>query len=128
MSDYSLCVAGCGTCICRNCMLWWSSRCPYGECYDSHRAEVEPYDQAHPNEPPRKSWTNWKTDQAFWCRGGTTYPVSQCPNFVQYQKPQVKSCLKSNIQEWADGYIQCSLIDNFSCEACYNEFMSLHEE
>lgn len=123
MAEENLVICGCDQCICRRCMLWWSSRCPYGECYDDHRAKVNPYDKAHPGESPRTGWTNWKTDQAFWCRGGVTYPVSECPDFVQYQKPQVKECLKSNIQVWADGYVQCSLIDCLGCEACYNEFL-----
>ena len=38
--------AGCFGCCCRNCLYWWSQRCPYGECWDDHRAKVEPYDQA----------------------------------------------------------------------------------
>ena len=22
----------CGDCVCRSCLYWWSSRCPYGGC------------------------------------------------------------------------------------------------
>ena len=39
---------GCGKCVCRSCLYWWSGRCPYGGCYDKHRAEIDPYDKAHP--------------------------------------------------------------------------------
>lgn len=44
-------IAHCGDCVCRSCMYWWSKRCPYGECYDDHRAVVDPYDKA--DKPPR---------------------------------------------------------------------------
>ena len=33
----------CGDCVCDNCLYWWSKRCPYGECYDDHREEADPY-------------------------------------------------------------------------------------
>ena len=51
--------AGCFRCCCRNCLYWWSQRCPYGECWDDHRAKAEPYDQAHPDQPPRTEWSDW---------------------------------------------------------------------
>lgn len=45
---------GCGQCVCRNCLYWWSDRCPYGGCWDNHRAEIDPYDKAHPDKSPRE--------------------------------------------------------------------------
>ena len=33
----------CGDCVCNNCLYWWSSRCPYGKCYDDHRAEANEF-------------------------------------------------------------------------------------
>lgn len=128
MSWYQLSVAGCGSCICRNCMLWWSSRCPYGECFDSWRAQNEPYDAAHPNAPPRKEWTNWAQDQAYWCRGGVYYPASHCEHFAPYTGSVVKSCLLSNVQLWPDGHIQCSIVDTIGCEECYRRFEAEHIE
>lgn len=76
---------GCEDCLCRSCMFWWSSRCPHGECYDEYRAKVNPYDKAHPNDPPRTLWSNWKSEQAYWCRGGTHYPQQVCEHFVCYE-------------------------------------------
>lgn len=29
----------CSDCCCKDCLYWWSSRCPYGICWDDHRAE-----------------------------------------------------------------------------------------
>lgn len=62
--------AGCSGCACRNCLYWWSSRCPYGECWDDHRAIIDPYDKAHPDQPLRTAWSNWNKpgEQAYWCR------------------------------------------------------------
>lgn len=117
-----VCVAGCGSCICKSCLFWWSSRCPFGECYDDHRAEIDPYDKAHPNDPPRTGWSNWKTDQAFWCRGGVTYPITDCPHYVKAEKSNVSSCLEANVQVFQDGYIQCSLVDSIGCEECMRRF------
>lgn len=50
---------GCTGCACRNCLYWWSMRCPYGKCWDDHRADTDPYDKAHPGEPPRTWWSDW---------------------------------------------------------------------
>ena len=114
--------AGCGDCLCRDCLLWWSNRCPYGGCYDNMRATVNPYDAAHPNEPPRMSWTEWRTDQAFWCRGGIFHPTHLCDHYVQYKGSKAKSCLLANIQIFQDGYILCSIVDTIGCEECYRRF------
>ena len=112
-------VAGCSDCLCRDCLMWWSSRCPYGECFDDLRAAVNPYDAAHPHEQPRRTWTNWRTDQAYWCRGGITYPVHACEYFVEYTGSKVKSCILANVQVFQDGYISCSLVSSHGCEHCY---------
>ena len=109
-------------CICRDCLMWWSSRCPYGECYDDHRAEVNPYDKAHPNEPPRTAWSNWKDDQAFWCRGGTTYPTIYCEHYVEYIGSKVQDCLRAPVQIFQDGFMRCGLGECVDCETCYKQF------
>lgn len=111
----------CGDCVCRSCMYWWSKRCPYGECYDDHRAVVDPYDKA--DKPPRTWWSNWKKpgEQAHWCRGGMLHPVKYCEHFVKYKGQQVKECLKANVSVFQDGYIQCSLLNSIGCEQCYRE-------
>lgn len=119
---------GCGSCICRNCLYWWSARCPYGECWDDHRAATDPYDKAHPDKPPRTHWTNWRTDQAYWCRGGAFYPVHYCEHFVRYRGQQVKSCLDANVSIFQDGYIQCSIVNTVGCQECYRRFMERNEE
>ena len=94
------------------------------EIWDDHRAETDPYDKAHPGEPPRTYWSNWNKpgEQEHWCRGGENYPVTYCPHFVKYKGQQVKTCLKANVSIFQDGYIDCSLVENFGCEACYREF------
>lgn len=114
----------CGDCVCRSCLYWWSSRCPYGKCYDDHRAEADPYDAAHPNQPPRKWWSNWDKpgEQAHWCRGGDFYPISYCPHFVKYQGQVVKHCLLANVSIFQDGYIRCSMVDSIGCQECYRRF------
>ena len=115
---------GCTGCACRNCLYWWSSRCPYGECWDDHRANTDPYNKAHPGKPPRTYWSNWNKpgEQEHWCRGGENYPVTYCPHFEKYKGQQVKTCLKANASIFQDGYIDCSLVENMGCEACYREF------
>lgn len=114
----------CGQCVCRNCLYWWSSRCPYGDCWDDHRATVDPYDKAHPGDPPRTGWSCWDKpgEQAHWCGGGAFYPVPYCPRFVKYKGQQVRECLKAVVSVYQDGYIQCSLVDMLGCQACYDEF------
>ncbi|MDD3338452.1 MAG: hypothetical protein PHS82_06295 [Lachnospiraceae bacterium] len=108
--------------ICNRCLYWWSSRCPYGKCYDDHRSKISPYDKAHPDRPPRTAWSNWKTDQAYWCRGGIFHPTIHCEHFIKYSGQQVKECLKANVSVFQDGYIGCSLVEKFGCEKCYEEW------
>lgn len=119
---------GCYKCVCRTCLMWWSDRCPYGSCYDDHRAEVMPYDLNHPNKPPRTAWSNWKNDQAAWCRGGSFYPVSHCGHYVEYKGCRITQCLKANVATYQDGYMKCSIIDIVGCERCYEEFYQSTEE
>ena len=114
----------CSDCVCRNCLFWWSSRCPYGNCFDDHRAKENPYDAAHPDEPPRTAWSDWKKpgEQAHWCRGAAFYPVGYCEHFVKYQGLQVQDCLKAVVSVFQDGYISCSMLECYGCERCYKEF------
>lgn len=113
----------CGICICRNCMYWWSDRCPYGECYDDHRALEKPYDKIYPEKSPRTAWSDWNKpgEQQHWCRGGISYPVHYCDHFMKYKGQQVKSCIKANVSIFQDGYINCSMLENYGCEKCYTE-------
>ena len=117
----------CGKCICDNCLYWWSSRCPHGKCFDDYRAKINPYDLAHPDEPPRTGWTNWKTDQAFWCRGAAFYPTYSCDHYIKYTGQQVKSCLYANVSIFQDGYIACSLVESVGCQECYERFERRNE-
>lgn len=115
---------GCTGCICRSCLFWWSSRCPYGDCWDDYRAKTNPYDKTHPDQPPRTLWSNWNKpgEQAHWCRGGTHYPNYHCEHFVKYKGQQVKHCLRSTVSVFQDGYISCSIIDSVGCERCFKEW------
>lgn len=113
---------GCDDCICQSCLYWWSSRCPYGKRADDHRAVAEPYDKAHPEGPPRTGWSDWKTQQAYWCRGGEFYPVSCCDYFVKYKECQVKECLEAPVAVFQDGYIQCDMEYIRGCQWCYERF------
>lgn len=119
-------IAGCGSCLCKTCLLWWSNRCPHGECFDDLRAKEHPYDKAHPCDPPRTGWSNWKNDLAYWCRGGVCYPQHTCKAYVEYTGCQVKSCLLANVQIFQDGHIGCSLIDSVGCETCYGRYLEQH--
>lgn len=114
---------GCGDCICRDCLMWWSSRCPYGECYDTHRAEVTPYDRAFPDKPARTFWTNWEKEQAYWCRGGFMYRAYYCEHYRKYTGSVIMGCLKANVQKFQDGYMACGCGKDCDCEKCYEEFM-----
>ena len=120
---------GCTGCACENCLYRESQRCPYGKCWDDHRADVDPYDRAHPDQPPRTWWSDWNKpgEQAHWCRGGRNYPVYYCPHFVKYKGLQVKTCLKENVCIFQDGYILCGIIDSYGCERCYQEFLEKEE-
>lgn len=111
----------CYDCPCRSCLLWWSSRCPYGGCFDDHRAKVQPWPG-----PERRSWSDWNLpgEQAHWCRGGAFYPAEHCDHYVEYDHDRtvVKSCLDANVVIYQDGHIQCSIIDTVGCEECYRRF------
>lgn len=109
-------------CICEKCFYYWSSRCPHGSCYDDLRAKINPYDKAHPGEPPRTYWSDWKEDQAAWCRGGTVYQTHECDKFVKYEGSTVKECLEGLVQVYQDGYVQCSLVESVGCEECMRRF------
>ena len=125
LTDYTP-TDGC-RCMCRECLYWWSDRCPYGSCYEDERARRNPYDRAHPEKPPRTWWTNWKTDQAYWCRGGVMYPAKYCQHFVRYEGQVVKNCLECNVSVFQDGYILCSIVDTVGCGECYRRFEERRE-
>lgn len=114
----------CDNCICKTCLYYCSDRCPYGRCYDDKRAIDNPYDKAHPEEPPRKAWSNWMTDQMYWCRGGTHYKTYKCDNYLEYirNKHIIKECLEAIVDIYQDGYIRCSLVDSLGCDECYKRF------
>lgn len=116
---------GCGKCLCIACLYWWSERCPYGSCWDDHRAKVNPYNTAHPLELPRTAWSDWDKpgEQAHWCRGGENYPMcDECRHYVRYEGQQIKTCLKRNVAIFQDGYIGCGIINTFGCQRCYEEW------
>ncbi len=122
-------IGGCGNCLCKECLLGRSGRCPYGSCYDNWRNKHKPYDKEYPNNPPRTLWTNWKTDQGFWCRGGIFYPADMCSEYIRFDKSKtyIKECLEANVKVYQDGYISCSLIECLGCEYCYNRLMEKME-
>ncbi len=117
---------GCGNCVCKRCLYWQSERCPYGDCWDDHRAEINPYDKAHPDEPKRTAWSNWNRpgEQAHWCRGGVCYPIygRECGHYVKCTGQQVRTCLDANVVVFQDGYIWCSLVDSAGCRQCYERW------
>ena len=115
-------ISSCSDCVCRSCLLWHTNRCPHGDCFDDLRALQNPYDKAHPDEPPRTGWSSWKTDQAYWCRGGALYPVRYCKDFIKYKGCRIEECLKAVVAIYQDGYVSCSLVESMGCEACYQEF------
>jgi len=118
----------CGKCICDRCMKWWQHTCPYGDCFDDRRAELMPYDKCH-GGAIRKQWSDWSKpgEQAHWCRGGIFYPNHECEHFVEYVRPVVRECLGAVVTCWADGTMQCSLIDSMGCEACYEQWKMKQE-
>lgn len=117
---------GCSKCLCRTCLLNWSSRCIWDGCFDNIRALYKPYDKAHPDKPPRTGWTRWSEpgEQAHWCRGGSFYSTLICPFYITYDESKTvcKSCLEGLIVVYQDGYIKCSLIDLWGCTDCYRRF------
>lgn len=56
------------------------------------------------------------------CAGGIFFPAQHCEKYVSYTGQKVKECLKAVVSVFQDGYILCSLTDNFGCEKCYEEF------
>ena len=110
----------CGNCSCKSCLYWWSSRCPHGDCYDDHRAKIEPYDKTYPDKPTRTSWSNWNKpgEQAYWCRGGIFYSANYCDHFKKYKGSKVEDCVAAPIQVFQDGFIRCSLKESIGCEVC----------
>jgi hypothetical protein len=120
--DAHISFGGCRDCICKDCLLYHSGRCPYGGCYDDWRNKHKPYDKNHPDKPPRTLWSNWKTDQGYWCRGGTFYPAIICPDFTAYKGSRVEECLEAVVQVFQDGYIECSLLESLGCTECFRRF------
>lgn len=122
----------CSDCICYSCLYYWSLRCPYDGCYDNYRAEHDPYTAHHVGEPPRTQWSRWDEpgEQEHWCRGGNLYPADpgDCEHYVKYEGQQVRECLKANVSVFQDGYISCTLLDNFGCERCYEEWKEKNGE
>jgi len=114
---------GCDECICSQCLHWWKHDCPHGECYDDLRAKENPFIKAH-NGQIRQLWSNWNNpgEQDHWCRGGSTYPTTECADYVHYEGQKVQTCLKANVSVFQDGSIQCSLVENYGCDKCYAEF------
>ena len=114
-------LGGCGPCVCKTCLLWWSGRCPRGGCWDEWRAKEDPWPG-----PVRKSWSDWDQpgEQAHWCRGGVCYEVDSCPEYIRYERDRtvVQDCLEGAVVKYQDGYIQCSMIDVIGCEECYRRF------
>jgi len=116
---------------CRKCLYWWSSRCPHGLCYDDYRAKHDPYEKRTGHH--RTSWSNCEMpgEQDHWCRGGSLFPIdpeTACKSFIPYTGQMVRTCLKANISEFQDGYIDCNIINTIGCKACYEEFERMTEE
>lgn len=107
----------CTECICRNCLYWWSSRCPHGTCYDDYRAKSDPYDKAHPDKPLRTAWSNWNKpgEQAHWCRGGILYPANYCEHFEKYTGSTIEDCVLAPIQIFQNGF-DCEWMTDTGCE------------
>ena len=122
----------CSNCPCYTCLYYWSGRCPHGGCFDDYRAKYDPYNARHMPDPPRKLWSQWDEpgEQQHWCRGGMFFPADpgECDKYVEYTGQRVESCLKANVSIFQDGYISCSLIGNFGCERCYEEWSKQHED
>lgn len=103
-----------------------------GGGWDNYRAKVNPYDKAHPNEPPRTYWSDWRRDQAYRCRGGMFYPLKypetlfdeKCEHYIEFhhEKCVVRHCFGANVQIFQDGYVWCSLVENMGCERCMEHY------
>ena len=116
---------GCGPCICRRCLYYRSDRCRYGLCYDDKRASDDPYDKAHPDEPPRDAWSDWDKpgEQAHWWRGGICYPTYQCDHFKKFMGKRFEPCIRCDTVVYQDGHRYCPLVEVIGCEACYESMM-----
>lgn len=115
---------------CNRCMMWWSGRCPYGGCWDDHRAKISPYIRV--TGETRCGWSDSQEpgEQDHWCRGGIFYPVRPemvCPSFVEYKGQTVRECIRQNVSVFQDGYILCGIVDSVGCERCYRELMEREE-
>jgi hypothetical protein len=55
-------------------------------------------------------------------KGGICHPAVPCVRYVRYTGSIVKECLKAVVEVYQDGYISCSLIEDYGCEKCLNEF------
>jgi len=117
----------CKGCICRSCLYWWSGRCPYGGCYDDRRAKLFPYDVMHPGKI-RDSWSDWKTQQAYWCRGGILYHALMCDHYVKYTGSRVEHCFGALVEKYQDGYMDCCLLEQVGCEKCYEDWRKHNEQ
>lgn len=128
-------MGGCGDCFCKSCLMYRSSRCPFGGCWDDHRAEVNPWTAHH--DKPRTIWTNWNQpgEQAHWCRGGLFYSYEgdgeegTCPHYIRYEpeKHIVRACLLEVVEVFQDGYIRCGMVNTLGCEECYRRFEEREE-
>lgn len=58
------------------------------------------------------------------CGGGAYYHALECSRYVKYVDQEIKGCLKANIGVFQDGYITCSLIENYGCEKCFAEVVN----
>ena len=121
VAEYEMTLGGCGPCVCKKCLLWWSGRCPRGGCWDEWRARYEPWPG-----PVRRQWSDWDKpgEQAHWCRGGACYAALSCPDYIEYatNRTIVQDCLGGAVVKYQDGYIQCSMIEVMGCEECYRRF------
>ena len=113
----------CSECYCRDCLYWWSFRCPYGHCWDDYRAKEKPFDKLFPDRSPRTGWSDWNKpgEQAYWCRGGVLYPERKCKHYVRYGGQTIEDCVRANVQVFQDGYMICNLKDAIGCDACIAE-------
>ena len=114
----------CAEC-CMKCLYWWSGRCPYGGCYDDHRAKAEPREKI-----TGEHWTLWSHceypgEQDHWCRGGYLREANveaECPHYIRYEGQIIKECLYASVGVFQDGYIQCTLNDQVGCQVCYDRW------
>lgn len=113
----------CTECYCQSCLYRWSFRCPYGHCWDDHRAKTKPFNKLFPDQSPRTLWSDWNKpgEQAYWCRGGVCYPERKCEHYIKYEGQAIEDCVNANVSIFQDGYMICSLKDTIGCDACIAE-------